>query len=78
MWGIFRKPLKRSLWNIPGLHAVLTTCLRFSSVLEGACVASRLFLSTTTCNVFTVLGPVLQHIVLMPKKGDGNLCIWMC
>ena len=30
MWGIFGKPLKRAIRNTPGLHAVLTTCLRFS------------------------------------------------
>ena len=39
MWGIFEKPLKRAIWNTLGLHAVLTTCLRFSSGLDGACVA---------------------------------------
>ena len=33
MGGIFGKPLKRAVWNTLGLHAVLTTCLRFSSVL---------------------------------------------
>ena len=67
--GIFGKPLKRAIWNTAALHAVLTICLRFSSVLDGACVACCPFLSTTTCNVFTVLGPVLQHIVSMPKRG---------
>ena len=34
MWGIFGKPLKRAIWNTLGLHAVLTTCLRFSSVSD--------------------------------------------
>ena len=33
MWGIFGKPLNRAIWNTLGLHAVLTTCLIFSSVL---------------------------------------------
>ena len=46
MWGIFGKPLKRAIWNTPGLHAVLTICFRVSSVLDGACVACYLFLST--------------------------------
>ena len=32
MWGISGKPLKRAIWNTPGLLAGLTTCLRFSSV----------------------------------------------
>ena len=34
MWGIFGKPLKRAIWNTLGLHAVLTTCSRFSSVWD--------------------------------------------
>ena len=42
--GIFGKPLKRAIWNTLGLHAVLTTCLRFLSFLDGACVACCLFL----------------------------------
>ena len=46
MWGIFGMPLKRAIWNTLGLHAVLTTCMRFSSVSDGACVAVCLFLST--------------------------------
>ena len=49
MWGIFGKPLKRAIWNTLGLHAVLTTCLRFSSVLDVVCC---LFLSTGSCHVF--------------------------
>ena len=28
--------------------------------------------------VFKVVGSVLQHIVPLTKKGDGNLCILMC
>ena len=44
MWGIFGKPLKRAIRNTPGLLAVLTVCLRFSSVLDDACVAFCLFL----------------------------------
>ena len=46
MWGIFGKPLKRAIWNTLGLHSVLTTCLRFLSVSDGACVACCLFFST--------------------------------
>ena len=51
MWGIFGKPLKRAIWNTLGLHAVLTTCLRLSSVLADACVAFCLFLSTGSLHV---------------------------
>ena len=45
MWGTFGKPLKRTIWNTLGLHAVLTTCLGFSSVLDNACVACCLILA---------------------------------
>ena len=47
MWGIFGKLLKRAIWNTPGLHAGLTTC-----VLDDACVVCCLFLSTASCHVF--------------------------
>ena len=40
MWGIFGKPLKRAIWNTLSLHAVLTVCLRFSSLLDDARVAT--------------------------------------
>ena len=63
MWGIFGNPLKRAIQNTLGLHAVLTTCLRFSSFLDSACVACCLLLPGNVCHVFMVLGPVLQHIV---------------
>ena len=52
MWGIFGKPLKRAIRNTPGLHAVLTTCLRFFSALDSACVACCLFLLTGSHHVF--------------------------
>ena len=51
MWGIFGKPLKRAIWNTLGLHAVLTTCLRFSSVSDRACVACCLFFSSGSYHV---------------------------
>ena len=49
--GIFGKPLNRSICNTLGLHAVLTTCLIFSSVLDSACVACCLLLSTGSHHV---------------------------
>ena len=52
MWGIFGKPLKRAIWNTLGLHVVLTTCLKFLSVSDSACVACCLFFSTGSCHVF--------------------------
>ena len=51
MWGIFGKPSKRAIWNTLGLHAVLTTCLRLLCILDGACVACCLFLSTGSYHV---------------------------
>ena len=51
MQGIFGKPLERAIWNTLGLHAVPTTCLRFSSCSDGACVACCLFLSTGSYHV---------------------------
>ena len=45
-------PLKRAIWNTLGLHAVLTICLRFSSISDIACVACCLFLSTGTCHIY--------------------------
>ena len=51
MWVIFGKPLERAIRNTPGLHAVLTTCLRFLSALDGACVARCLFLLTGSHHV---------------------------
>ena len=41
MWGIFGKPLTRAIRNTPGLHAVLTICLRFLSVF-GRCLCGSL------------------------------------
>ena len=52
MWGIFGKPLKRATWNTLGLHAVLTTCLRFLSVLDRACVDCCLVILTGSYHVF--------------------------
>ena len=44
--GYIRKALQKGNLELPGLHAVLTTCLRFLSVLDGVCAACCLFLST--------------------------------
>ena len=50
--GDIRKALEKGCLEHPGLHAVLKTCLRFSSVLDGACVACCLFLSTGSHHVY--------------------------
>ena len=44
--GYIRKALEKGYSEHPGLHAVLTVCLVFSSFLDSACVAFCLFLST--------------------------------
>ena len=61
MWGIFGKPLKRAIWNTLGLHAVLMTCLRFSSLLDDACVACCLLLSTGSYHVCTQIHATCCH-----------------
>ena len=71
MWGIFGKPLKRAIWNTLGLHAVLTTCLRFSSVFNDACVACCLYLSTGSHHVRIQIHstPRMYHKSLWCVKG---------
>ena len=49
--GYLRKALEKGYLEALGPHAVLTTCLRFSSVLGGAPVACCLFLSTGSYHV---------------------------
>ena len=50
--GYIRKALEKGYLEHPGLHVVLTTCLRFLCVSDGACVACCLFFSTGSCHVF--------------------------
>ena len=49
--GCIRKALEKGHLEHPGLHAVLAICLRFSSVLDDACVAHCLVLSTGSYHV---------------------------
>ena len=49
--GYIRKALEKDYLEHPGLHAVPTTCLRFSFVLDDACVACCLILSTGSYHV---------------------------
>ena len=49
--GYILKALEKGYLKNPGLHAGLTICLRFSSVLDVACVACCLFLSTGSYHV---------------------------
>ena len=48
--GSLPKPLKRAIWNTPGLHAEGTIWWRILSVLDGACYGYCLVLSTVTCH----------------------------
>ena len=64
MWGISGKPLRRAIWNTPGQLAGLTTCLRFPSVSDGACVACCLFLLTGSC-----------HVVSQPHRPSTATCV---
>ena len=50
--GYIQEALERGYLEHPGLHAVLTTCFRFSSASDVACVASCLFLSTGGYHVY--------------------------
>ena len=50
--GYIRKALEKGYSEHPGLLAGLTTCLRFSSVFDYACVVCCLFLLTGSCHVF--------------------------
>ena len=49
--GYIRKALEKGYLEHPGLHVVLTVCLRFLSFLDSACVACWLFLSTDSHHV---------------------------
>ena len=49
--GYIRKALEKGYLDHLGLHAVLTTCLGFSSFFDGACVPCCLFLSTGSYHV---------------------------
>ena len=83
MWGIFGKPLKRAIWNTLGLHAVPTTCFRFSSVLDGACVACCLFLkkaATTSTYRLTpraVASPDAPQKPLVRKRARSGGAQWV-
>ena len=70
MWGIFGKPLKRAIWNTPGLHAVLTTCVRFLSVSDDVCAACCPLLLTGTHHVCLQIS---RNVLLPPPMHYRNL-----
>ena len=81
MCGVVGKPLKRAIWNTLGLHAVLTICLRFSSVLDSACVACCLFLSTGSYHVriqiHAVASPDAPQKLLVRKRARSGDADWV-
>ena len=69
MWGMFRKPLKRAIWNTLGLHAELTTCSRFSSVSDGS-----VFLTASFCQqAATMSAYKFTPYLLLPLMHHRNL-----
>ena len=65
--GYIRKVLEMGYLEHPGLHALLTTCFRFSSVLDGVSAACCLFLHTNSRNL--LLLPLMHHKSLWFTKG---------
>ena len=83
MWGIFGKPLKRAIWNTLGLHAVLTTCLRFSSVLDMPVLLAACFCqqaATMSAYKFTpraVASPDAPQKPLVRKRARSGGVNWV-
>ena len=78
--GYIQKAFEKGYLEPPGLHAVLTICLRIWSVLDGACVACGLFLlpCPPTNSTHVLLFPLMHHKSLWCAKelalGDQSGC----
>ena len=70
MW----KALEKGYLEHPGSACCTDNVFEISVRFGSACVACCLFLSTTTCHIFMVLGPVLQFFAWMAKKGGMEIC----
>ena len=66
--GYIRKALEKGYLEHLSLHAVLTVCLRFLSVLDHAGVACCLFLSTGSYHV-----RIQIHGLLLPRMHHKSL-----
>ena len=83
MWGILGKPFKRAIWNSLGLHAVFTTCLRFSSVLDGCVLPAASFCQqAATMSVYksrqcAVPSPDAPHKPLVRKRARSGGAEWV-
>ena len=78
--GYIRKALEKDYLEHPGLHAVLTTCLRSSSILDTACVACCLFLSTGSYHVFIQIQATSCCFPQCTTKAFGaqKSTLWRC
>ena len=82
MRGIFGKPLNRAIWNTLGLHAVLTPCLIFSSVLDSACVAASFCQQAITMSAYkftqrAVASPDAPQKPLVRKRARSGGANWV-
>ena len=79
--GHIRKALEKGYSECPGLHAVLTTCLRFLSALDGGCVACCIFLLTGSHHVLiqihTVASPDAPLKPLVRKRARSGGETWV-
>ena len=82
--GYIRKALEKGYWNTLGLHAVLTTCLRFSSVLDGACAlpAASFCQQADTMSAYkftswAVASPDAPQKPLVRKKAGSGGAEWV-
>ena len=78
--GYIRKALEKGYLEHPGLHAVLTKCLRFSSILDSACVACCLFLSTGSHHVCIQIHAACSGLPRCSTETSGsqNSTLWGC
>ena len=81
--GVYSEsPLKRAIWNTLGLHAVLTTCLRFSSVLDDGCVACCLCQQAADMSAYkftprAVASPYAPQKPLVRKRARSGGAQWV-
>ena len=70
--GYIRKALEKGYLE-PGLHVELTTCFSVSSILDGACVACCLILSTGSHHVRKRGGANVQRTSAIKQKFEKFL-----
>ena len=72
--GYIQKTLEKGYSEHLGLHAVLTVCLRFSSVLDGtrASYPPPPEIATQKCGIDTVHTPTVAHTKAWIARGTYN------